>query len=97
MSAADGLMPALPTPAWPYNIGTPRYTAEQTQAYAREYAASLAVPAVPPGYKLVPIVPTPEMLDASYYPDVNAARRAEIYTAMLSAAPLASPTPKVPA
>ena len=54
----------------------------------RAYVAGRASvkPAIPQGFQLVPIEPTHEMLNASYYPKVRAAMRAEIYTAMLKAA-----------
>jgi hypothetical protein len=40
-----------------------------------------------PGWVWVPEEPTYRMLSASYYPDCNAAKRTEIYKAMLAAAP----------
>ena len=50
-------------------------------------AQPAADPAVPYGWVLVPREPTAAMLLASYRPDVNSQKRAEMYAAMLAAAP----------
>lgn len=53
-------------------------------------AALLAKPDVPPGFVLVPVVPTAAMLDA---PDMTLSGRAGVYRAMLAAAPKAPADP----
>ena len=65
-------------------------------------------PAIPPGYKLVPVEPTPEMLNASLhahdgklYPQDFThgpkAMNADVWAAMLAAAPEEAPQPAKPA
>ena len=66
--------------------------ADETCAEIRALASRLAVPpSIPEGYVLVPKEPTREMLLASYHPKVNSDERAEIYSAMIAAAPQPQP------
>ena len=77
---------------WSANVGphpdwhiTRYYTADQVRAYGDARAAA----AVPTGYALVPIEPTPGMLDAgdvARHSVVTQARTSVIYRAMIAAA-----------
>jgi hypothetical protein len=64
-------LPPLPPPHWPryYQGSVPpgAYTADQMQAYARAAleAEAKPAPAEPEGWKLVPVEPTPEMIEAA--------------------------------
>ena len=73
-----------------------QYTADwqacdQAADYLRAQADAHPAPAVPAGWKLVPVEPTEEMLDAGYFTNHGANRG--IYRAMLAAAPAAPARP----
>lgn len=55
--------------------------------------SATGVPALPPGYVLVPVEPTPEMVDAAFrapcsgHPETGGQSYPNIYRAMIAAAP----------
>lgn len=69
------------------------YTADQMREYGKRCAA-LSAPAIPEGHVIVPIEPTPKMVDATFNhpqerdgkPESHNARNRRIYRAMLAAA-----------
>lgn len=68
------------------------YTTGTVSLDALRELAALAASPVPAGYKLVPVEPTPEMLAAAWELDSSTevsrgAKRADLYRAMLAAAP----------
>lgn len=65
------------------------YSAEQTRKYGQQCYAAGRAAAIPPGWKLVPVEPTPEMLNATSWP--SCARTD--YAHMLAAAPAPEDTP----
>lgn len=82
-------LPPLPQPyypQWSHSNELAAFTAEQMQDYAR---AAQAAPAVPDGWKLVPKVPTVEMINRGYAAYISGHGLQAAYCAMLAAAPSA--------